>query len=323
MIYNEGKSYNESMSPYDSIFYMIESYENQRTVDKYLAGSSISIEIAKHRYLNEATQQLMTKEAAENAYNQLLDMLSKLGKFLVRLLKNAVLWIKSNYIKDNEKIVRIYGEKYDAISVEFLNNFTYHWSEPTDKLLKFINGDSKSDDLDKIWSEALKYTSIVVAPNNKNNSTPFTIDERYNTLSNMTSSILGTPYNTIESFRSAYSLSLLSSEMKQIGITHERKNLIKDSLISYKVIGKLEGAIKSQQKNVESFLKKIEDLKLKSKEGEDSWDTLVACREIVNTLNNIAVVVSNCTVEAINVYEFQCKKIFTKIIYYYNLHSED
>lgn len=322
MIYNEGKSYNESMSPYDSVFYMIESYENQRNIDKYLAESAISLEIAKHRSLNESAQQLMTKEAADNAYNQLLDILSKLGKFLGRLLKNAVLWIKSNYIKDNEKIVRLYGEKYDAISVEFLNNFSYHWSEPTDKLLNFINGNTNSDDLDIIWSEALKYTSIVVNPN-KNNATPFTIDERYNTLINMSNAILGSQYNTIESFRSAYTLSLLEKEVRQIGITHERKNLIRDSLISYKVIGKLEGAIKSQQKNVESLLKKIEDLKLKSKEGEESWDTLVACREIVNTLNNVAVVVSNCTVEAINVYEFQCKKIFTKIIYYYNLHSED
>lgn len=322
MVYNEGKSYSESMSPYDSVFYMLESYENQRNIDKYLAESAISLEIAKHRCLNEATQQIMTSETAEDAYNHLLDTIAKLGKFLWRLLKNAVLWIKSNYIRDNEKMVRIYGEKYDAISVEFLSNFTYHWSEPTKKLLSFINGNTNSDDLDTVWSEALTYTAIVVSPNNKNNSTPFTIDQKYNTLSNMTQTLLGTPYNTIETFRSAYSLSLLDSEKRQVGITHERKNLIKDSLISYKLVGKLEGAIRSQQKNVESLLNKIEEIKSRHKEDEVCWDTLVACRDIVNTLNSIAVVVANCTVEAINVYEFQCKKIFTKIIAYYNRHED-
>lgn len=322
MVYNEGKELKQCDNVYDSFCYMIESIEQEREINRFLTESILSIELAKNKCISEDVKMIPDKMQAETS-NKGLEMITKilsnLGKFLYRLIKNAILFFKTKYIKDNKVLLSKYEDQYDAISVNLLQAFSYNWREPSDKLLTYINGDAKSsNDINNIYKPVLDNLTRLTSHKHNDFTVP-SFENDIDIISSISNNILGECCSDIETFRESYSLSLLGDSNKVKGINHERKNLIKESLISYEIINKLEISLKEQQTGIKGIINYIDGLKNNT---SYNLSAVEECKRVVTTLNNIATVISNVTIESIKVYVFQCRKIFIKIISYGNLYEE-
>lgn len=318
MIYNEGVAVKYTDPTKECYKYMMEFNLEMNEVNKLLIEAKITLEAAKFRgILNEASSRAVSTEVGNEAYTKLLNIVKAFGKFVVKVLKDFINWIKSLIFVDNNTLLAWNEAEYDSIHTDVLSDMRYGWREPSKKLKDFIFGTSKeSEDLDNIWKVAFDYTAIAYDRNS-------TFDKPVgDVIKDMTGALLGgTKCSDVEIFREKYSYSLLDQARSEIGMSPERKDLIKDSMVAKKVVTSLEATMRGQQDNVNKFSKELE--KLKNQTDGDRLAVVTACSSAVNALNTIATITTNSLIESIRVYEAQCRKVFQMIIRHANWHGDN
>ena len=315
MIFQEGNQLEFKDPIIECHNYLMESFNIQRELRINYTNSAITIRNAKiNGLLNENAEAKINIEMNDEAFDKLINIIKRLGNFLGKLFNDFIALLKRLILRDNALLLKANEDMYDAIHVDTLEKLKYTWREPSKKLLSFIKGDgnTESADIALIWEEAFKYTSMAT------NSIPF--EQPGGVIQNMMNILLGNGGTTnIANFQREYANSLLSSPKNESGLSYERKNLIKESMISKRVVIKLEASIKEQQKSIERFIRELDKKKSETKD----ISSLNKYNETVNALNNIAVAVSNVIIDNIRVYEGQCRSVFMKIINYANHHKEN
>lgn len=329
MVYYEGSEKTDFNPTLESVVFLLDSINQQRKDLYSLTESIMTLEQSKSKgFLMETAENEISTEVKDNTCEVIMNFIKKVGNFIWKLLKNAILYLKSSFLKDNAKLLRANEKKYDSIHTDILEDFTYSWREPTPLLLDYLtNNTTKSDDMNKLWDYGLQYTAIVVSLKNNPIGRSQLGDDSQTIFQKLSNDILNNsePNTSIvysmDTFKKIYPLKLLDYNQKQRGMEYSRKILIKESMVPNKVITRLESSLREQQKSIEKFLEKINDLKdLPS--DTDSLYIINTCRNIVNVLNSMAVVIANNTIESINVYVSQCRNVFLKTIAYANLHEE-
>ena len=325
MVYYEGAVQPSFNPTFESTIFLIDSINQQRKDLYSLTETIMTLESAKSKgILSESIETQVSAETKNEAYEIIINFIKKIGSFIWKLFKNAILYLKATLLKDNAKLLKINEKRFDAIHTDELDNFTYYWREPTPLLLEYLtNNVSKSDDIKLIWDYALQYTSVAIQLKNNPIGVSQFGDDQQTIFQDLCVKILNDnniSYN-MDTFKRFYPLKLLGYKQKCVGMEYTRKMLIKESMVPTKIILKLESSLREQQKSVENFLEKINEIKdLPS--NSDSLFKLNTCRNVVNVLNNMAIIIANNTIESINVYTSQCRDIFLKAIAYANLHEQ-
>ena len=318
MIYNEGVAVKYTDPTKECYKYMMEFNLEINEVNKLLTEAKITLGAAKFRgVLNEASSKAVSTEVGNEAYNKLLNIVKAFGKFVVKVLKDFISWVKSLIFTDNSDLLAWNEAEYNSIHTDVLSDMRYGWREPSQKLKDFIFGTSKeSEDLNAIWKVAFDYTAIAY---DRNSSFDKPVGD---VIKDMTGALLGgVGSSDVEIFREKYSYSLLDQARTEIGMSVERKELIKNSMVSRKLIVALESTMKGQQNNVAKFAAELE--KHKSQTEGDRLAVVTACSSAVNALNTIATITVNSLIQAIKVYEGQCRKVFQMIIRHANWHGDN
>lgn len=318
MIYNNGEVVSYTEPTRECYKYIMEFHFEMSEVDKLLTEAQITLNAAKFRgILTEQANRSLTNNVGNEAYTKLLNMVKSFGRFIVKVLKDFINWVKSLIFTANNDLLAWNEAEYDSIHTDVLSDMRYGWREPSQKLKDFIFGTAKeSEDLNQIWHVAFEYSALA----NNNDST---FDKPVgDVIKEMTGSLLGgIGISDVEIFREKYSYSLLDQARVEIGVSPERKELIKDSMVSKKLITTLESTIKGQQANVAKFATEID--KQRASTTGDRLAVVKACSSAVNALNTIATVVANSLTESIRVYEGQCRKIFMMIIKHANWNGDN
>lgn len=317
MVFYEGQEIKPCDFTFECYNHLIESYYIQREIRKTYTDTCITINTANNQgLLNENNMNRLTTNTGAEIFNKLISILKVLAKILDKLFKDFIILLKQLMAKDNSALLKMNRDKYDSIPIDLLDDMRYTWREPTSKLLNIIkdgtNTENDIPDLTEIFNVSFEYTAKAkgyIAP----------VESSDNIIFDMTNKLLNTGgVYDLSTFKRSYTYTLLQIPVRECGISYERKCQIRDGLISKKVIHRIETSSKEQQKAIERHIKIIEKIK-----DSEQFDLQVInhCRETVNTLNNIAIAVSNSIIESVHVYTNQCRDMFNKILHYANWHD--
>ena len=319
MIFYEGKQVKDINLSLDYYTYMMESYDIQHELVKSYTNNALTLTESKTKnILKESSETALAERINNDALDKVIHILKVLGKFLLKLWKDLVTFIKQLMFRDNTQLLQWNQNIYDGISTDVLSNMKYVWREPTQKLLDIISNGSNPvqniEDLDEIFNMAFEYTAKA-----RELDVAFVTSDNI-ALSDISMKLLnGVPCNNISMFKKAYMDSLLKPAVRQVGMDFARKSMIKDGMVSRSIISKIETSAKEQQKSIEKFINVIENTKT-SKSADMAL--VNKYRTIVNTLNNVAVAVSNSIAESVNVYVSQCRETFVKILHHANWYKD-